>query len=204
MRERILDTALRLFRTFGIKSITMQDIARDCGISKKTVYESFADKQELVEEVTRFMIAAHGNNLEVCSANGKDAIDELVSSLRFTETFAKSINPVLLHELEKYHPTAWKTIADFKKDYVTKAISDNLDRGIREGLYRSDISIHIMSHMRLMQLDAAFSPVSYPAAEFDLHEVMYQVTEHYIRGIATPEGARRLEEYLTIKELSPQ
>lgn len=204
MRERVLDTALRLFRTFGIKSITMQDIARDCGISKKTVYEYFADKQELVEEVTRFMISAHGNNLEVCSANGKDAIDELVSSLRFTETFAKSINPVLLHELEKYHPIAWKTITDFKSDYVIKAISDNLDRGIREGLYRSDISIHIMSHMRLMQLDAAFSPVDYPATEFDLHEVMCQVTEHYIRGIATPEGTRRLEEYLTIKELSPQ
>lgn len=204
MRERILDTALRLFRTFGIKSITMQDIARDCGISKKTVYEYFADKQELVEEVTRFMISAHGNNLEVCSTNGKDAIDELVSSLRFTETFAKGINPVLLHELEKYHPTAWKTITDFKSEYVIKAISDNLDRGIREGLYRSDISIHIMSHMRLMQLDSAFSPVDYPATEFDLHEVMCQVTEHYIRGIATPEGARRLEGYLTIKELSPQ
>ncbi|MRG46587.1 TetR family transcriptional regulator [Chitinophaga sp. SYP-B3965] len=204
MRERILDTALRLFRTFGIKSITMQDIARDCGISKKTVYEYFADKQELVDEVTTFMISAHGHNLEVCSANGKDAIDELVSSLRFTETFAKSINPVLLFELEKYHPSAWKTIADFRNEQVTKIISDNLDRGIREGLYRSNINIHIMSHMRLMQLNAAFNPVDYPATEFDLHEVMYQVTEHYIRGIATPEGNRRLDQYLTIKELSPQ
>lgn len=204
MRERILDTALRLFRTFGIKSITMQDIARDCGISKKTVYEYFADKQQLVEEVTTFMITAHGSNMEVCSANGKDAIDELVSSLRFTEIFAKSINPVLLHELEKYHPSAWKTIADFKKNYVTNVIKDNLERGIKEGLFRSNINIHIMSHMRLKQLDAAFSPVEYPATEFDLHEVMYQVTEHYIRGIATPEGSRLTDQYLAIKELSPQ
>lgn len=203
MRERILDTALRLFRTFGIKSITMQDIARDCGISKKTVYEYFADKQQLIEEVTIFMISAHGTNMEVCSVNGKDAIDELVSSLRFTEIFAKSINPVLLHELEKYHPSAWKTIADFKKNYVTKVIKDNLERGIKEGLFRSNINIHIMSHMRLKQLDAAFSSIEYPATEFDLHEVMYQVTEHYIRGIATPEGNRLTDQYLAIKELSP-
>lgn len=205
MRERILDTALRLFRTFGIKSITMQDIARDCGISKKTVYEYFVDKQQLVEEVTVFMVSSHGANMEVCSLNGKDAIDELVSSLRFTEILVKTINPVLLHELEKYHPSAWKTIADFKSNYVITMIRNNLERGIKEGLYRSNINLRIMSYMRLMQLDAAFHPETYPATEFDLHEVMYQVTEHYIRGIATPEGQRLTDKYLlATKELSPQ
>ncbi|GEP95062.1 TetR/AcrR family transcriptional regulator [Chitinophaga cymbidii] len=196
MRDRILETALRLFRTYGIKSITMQDIARECGISKKTVYEHFADKSELVDSFTEFLTNTHCTSMKTACAEGHDAVEELVLSLRQTELLVKSINPILLFELEKYHPTAWKKITDFKQQFITQTIKDNLERGIREGLYRSNIRIHIIAHMRLMQLDSAFNPLHFPATEFDIHEVMYEVTEHYIHGIATPEGHRLAEQYL--------
>ena len=117
-----------------------------------------------------------------------------------TEKLAKTINPILLFELEKYHPSAWKTITGFKNEYVTNTIRNNLQRGIREGLFRGNIRINIVAHMRLMQLSSAFNPVDYPAAEFDLHEVLCQVTEHYIYGVATPEGQRLASEYLAAKE----
>ncbi|QEH40055.1 TetR/AcrR family transcriptional regulator [Chitinophaga sp. XS-30] len=196
MRDRILETSLRLFSIYGIKSITMQDIARECGISKKTVYEHFADKSELVEAFTGFLTNAHCMRITKACAEGRDAIEELVLSLRQTEVLVKSINPILLFELEKYHPTAWKKITDFKHQFIAKNIQDNLERGIREGLYRSNIRTNIMVHMRLMQLDSAFNPLHFPATEFDIHEVMYEVTEHYIHGIATPEGHRKAEQYL--------
>lgn len=196
MRDRILETALRLFRTYGIKSITMQDIARECGISKKTVYEHFADKSELVDSFTEFLTNTHCTRMKAACAEGHDAVEELVLSLKQTETLVKSINPILLFELEKYHPTAWKKITDFKQQFITQTIKNNLERGIREGLYRSNIRIHIIAHMRLMQLDSAFNPLHFPATEFDIHEVMYEVTEHYIHGIATPEGHRLAEQYL--------
>lgn len=196
MRERVLETSLRLFGTYGIKSITMQDIARECGISKKTVYEYFADKTELVEAFTEFLINSQCSNLENSHTKGRDAIEELVLSLRQTEVLVKSINPVLFFELEKYHPSAWKKITDFKQQFITKIIRDNLDRGIREGLYRSNIRINIIAHMRLMQMDSAFNPQHFPAVDFDIHEVVYEITEHFIHGIATAEGHRLLEQYM--------
>lgn len=191
-----METALRLFRTYGIKSITMQDIARECGISKKTVYEHFADKSELVDSFTEFITDTQCTNLKAACAEGHDAVEELVLSLKQTETLVKSINPILLFELEKYHPTAWKKITDFKQQFIAQTIKNNLERGIREGLYRSNIRINIIVHLRLMQLDSAFNPLHFPATEFDIHEVMYEVTEHYIHGIATPEGHRLAEQYL--------
>ncbi|MGN6511415.1 MAG: TetR/AcrR family transcriptional regulator, partial [Chitinophaga sp.] len=134
MRERILETALKLCRTFGIKSITMQDIARECGISKKTVYEHFQDKTELVNEVVAFMTGSYCRQLAECSAQGVNAVEELALSIRHTEHLARITNPVLLFELEKYHPAAWKTVLNFREQQLTGFIRTNLERGIREGL----------------------------------------------------------------------
>lgn len=200
MKERILETALRLFSTYGIKSITMQDIARECGISKKTVYEHFSDKTDLVDAVVAFMTGTHCHKLEECTSSGRDAIEELVLSLRQIELQVKSINPVLLFELEKYHPSAWKVIQEFKDRFVRKSIRENLERGIREGLFRSNMNIDIITHLRLMQIESAYNPRYFPAAQFDLHEVMVQVTLHYIHGVATPEGHRRIEAYTAIRQ----
>ncbi len=200
MKERILETALRLFSTYGIKSITMQDVARECGISKKTVYEHFSDKTDLVDAVVAFMTETHCHKLEECTSSGRDAIEELVLSLRQIELQVKSINPVLLFELEKYHPSAWKVIQDFKERFVRPSIRENLERGIREGLFRSNMHIDIITHLRLMQIESAYNPRYFPAAQFDLHEVMVQVTLHYIHGVATPEGHRRIEAYTAIRK----
>lgn len=199
MRERILETALKLCRTFGIKSITMQDIARECGISKKTVYEHFQDKTELVNEVVAFMTGSYCRQLAECSAQGVNAVEELALSIRHTEHLARITNPVLLFELEKYHPAAWKTVLNFREQQLTGFIRTNLERGIREGLYRSSLHTGIIVHMRLLQLNALFNPLFYPPTEFDLHEVIQQMTAHYIRGIATPEGQRFVEQFLPEK-----
>ncbi|MGX5818099.1 TetR/AcrR family transcriptional regulator [Chitinophaga lutea] len=200
MRDRILETAFRSFSTFGVKSITMQDIARECGISKKTVYEHFADKTELVDEVIAYMLRNHTQGLDESTASAGDAIDEQIRSLKQTERLVRSVNPVLLYELEKYHPSAWKSILAFKDQVVRPRIKANLDRGIGEGLFRADLHKDIMTHMRMLQLEAPFNPLLFPAASFDLHEVLCQITQHFICGIATPEGHRRIAEYQAAKQ----
>ncbi len=162
MRDRILDTALRLCKTFGVKSITMQDIAKECGISKKTVYEHFSDKNDLIDEVTAFMTGAYRDQLVECHAAGRDAIEALVMSIGHTELMARSTNPVLLFELEKYHPSAWKRVQYFKQVEIAGAIRDNLGRGIREGLYRANLRMDILVHLRLLQLDSLFNPLHFP------------------------------------------
>lgn len=185
-------------RMYGIKNVTMMDIARECGVSKKTVYEHFEDKDAMVQEAIQFMTEQQKDELQQCHNEAKDAIDLLLNTVKVTEMMVKTINPVLLFELEKYHTSAWKIIEDFKNTYVINSIRSNLQMGIEEGLFRNSIKIEIVARLRLLQLEAAYNPRQFPAGQFELHEVLRQVAIHFVYGVATLKGHQLLNEYLKI------
>lgn len=200
VRERILETALKMFRTYGVKGVTMFDIARDCGISKKTVYEHFVDKQALIDEGMQQLLTNHINYFTASLQTTADAIEEMVRNMKYVTSIAKTLNPVMLYEIQKYHPDTWKSIESFKGDTILCNIKGNLKRGTTEGLYRQNLHIDIVARMRQLQLEAAFDPIQYPADQFDLHAVMEQVTAHFILGIATIKGHKLANQYLHINE----
>ena len=200
VKERILETALKMFRIYGVKGVTMFDIARDCGISKKTVYEHFTDKQALISEGMQQLLNNHLNYFRECLLTTANAIEELVRNMKYVTNLAKTLNPVMLHEIEKYHTDTWKSIENFKAARMLCPIKVNLKRGMTEGLYRQNLQIDIVARMRQLQLEAAFDPVQYPADRFEMHVVMEQVTAHFILGIATIKGHKLVNQYLQIKE----
>jgi TetR/AcrR family transcriptional regulator, cholesterol catabolism regulator len=106
----------------------------------------------------------------------------------------------MLYEVQKYHPGIWKTIEDFKKDCVLVSITENLKRGKEEGLYRSDLKLEIIARMRQLQLETVFDPAQYPATQYDMHEVMVQLTQHFILGITTLKGRKLAAAYLQIED----
>lgn len=200
VRDRIQETALRMFRTYGTKSVTMFDISRECGVSKKTIYEHFEDKEALVNEVIRFLIDGHQAFLNNCRVEAENAIVEMVESMKYTEQLARSLNPVMLYEIQKYHPATWQVVEQFKANAILENIRENLNRGMTEGLYRNNLSTDVIARMRQLQLESAFDPLQFPADRFNLHEVMFQVTAHFILGIATLRGHKLVYQYLQIKE----
>ncbi|SFD32497.1 transcriptional regulator, TetR family [Chitinophaga sp. CF118] len=200
VRERILETALRMFRMYGIKSVTMFDISRDCGVSKKTVYEHFRDKEDLVHEGMSFLLNGHMEQFKDFRQHSANAIEELTKELGYIELVGKTVNPVMLYEIQKYHPEIWKAVETFKRDYVLGFISENLQRGMNEGLYRSDLKIGIMARMRQLQMEAVFDPAQYPVTAYDMHEVMTQLIQHFILGITTLKGRKIAADYLQLKE----
>ncbi|OMP79865.1 TetR/AcrR family transcriptional regulator [[Flexibacter] sp. ATCC 35208] len=202
VKERILETALRMFRLYGIKSVTMFDISKESGVSKKTVYEHFEDKEDLVLVGMKFVLDSHIEHFKDFRQNSANAIEELIKELEYMEMMGKTINPVMLYEIQKYHPAIWKRIEEFKKDCVLHGINENLQRGIEEGVYRSDLNMNIISRMRQLQLETVFDPEQYPVMQFDMHEVMEQLTKHFILGVATLEGRKLAAQYLHIHEES--
>ncbi len=198
-QERILETALRLFRTYGIKSVTMFDIARECGISKKTVYEHFEDKEALVKEGISSLLNGLQQQLEQCRDGAPNAIAEMMQTTHQMEVLARTMNPLMMHEVRKYHPEISQAVEDFKRERVFKGIRGNLERGVKEGLYQPNLKMDILARLRQLQLESAFDPEQYPAAQFDLHEVMQQVAANYILGIATAAGREVMEQEL-VKE----
>ncbi|NML36309.1 TetR/AcrR family transcriptional regulator [Chitinophaga sp. G-6-1-13] len=199
-RERIKEVALKLFRTYGVKGVTMFDIARDCGMSKKTVYEHFSDKQSLIDEGMQQLLDTHSTFFKEAHANAENAIDELVRNMKYITNMARSFNPVMLFELQKYHPDTWRNIENFQRDCILYGITENLKRGMSEGLYRQGIDLNVIARMRQLQLDAAFDQLQYPPDTFDMPAVMDQITAHFILGIATIKGHRLVNQYLQIKE----
>lgn len=200
VRERILETASRMFRTYGIKSVTMFDIARECGVSKKTVYEHFRDKEELVQDGVRFLLNRHELHLEDFRQQSANAIEELLKEVEYMEQLGNSINPVMLFEMQKYLPDIWKEVETFKHGRLLQAIIANLERGIKEGVYRNGLKLNIMAHMRMQQLDMAFEPLKFPVSQFNMHEVIKEITTHFILGVTTMKGRKLAAEYLQIKE----
>lgn len=200
VRARILETASRMFRTYGIKSVTMFDISRECGVSKKTVYEHFKDKEELVQDGVRFLLKRHEQHLEDFRQHSANAIEELLKEVEYIEQVGNTINPVMLFEMQKYLPDIWKDVEVFKQERLLQAITANLERGMREGLYRKDLKLNIMARMRLLQLDMAFEPSQFSVVQFNMHEVMKEIATHFILGVITMKGRKLAAEYLHIKE----
>jgi AcrR family transcriptional regulator len=200
VQERILETALRMFRTIGIKNVTMFDIARECGISKKTVYEHFTDKEELIQAGIRTLLGTLKEEMTRDRNEATDAIEEVIRTTANIQARARTMNPVMLYEVQKYHPEIAKEIEQFRRDAVLQHIRENLQRGMEEGLFSSHFNIDIIARMRQLQLETVFDPLQYPAAEYELQAVMQEITTNYIMGIATLKGRKLAGRYLKIEE----
>lgn len=196
LQERILLKGDELFRKFGIRSITMDDIAKQLGVSKKTIYQHFPDKDELVIAMTKLNISRHFNEVEKCCGPASiNAIAEMFAVNNSVGDMIRSFNPIMFYDLQKYHPKAWLAFREFRNLYVRTKIVENMHRGIEEGLYRSDVDIEILSRMRLEQVDMTFNYDIYPPTEFQFHKVMEELTFHFLYGLVNQTGFELIMQY---------
>ncbi len=196
LQERILLKGDELFRRYGIRSITMDDIAKQLGVSKKTIYQHFPDKDELVIEMTKLNIQRHFDEVEKCCGPASiNAVAELFAVNNSVGEMIRSFNPIMFYDLQKYHPKAWLKFREFRNKYVLTKITDNIKRGIEEGLYRDDINVEILSRMRLEQVDMTFNYDVFPPTEFQFHKVMDELTFHFLHGLVNTKGLKLITQY---------
>jgi AcrR family transcriptional regulator len=194
----VLNKAKELFFTYGLKSISMDDLAKQSGVSKKTIYQAVADKQELVGKVVDELILCHKDATTTSGQTAKDAVAELVnlSCLPF-DTLA-SININFFYELEKFFPAEWKKLLAHREKFMLPTVIKNLERGIDEGNYRADIDVSFTAHIRLQQIATALNPVSFSDKKIDPRQLMNDLTLFYLHSITTIKGKRLLNKYLNI------
>lgn len=194
-KERILVKAHELFMRYGIRSVSMDDIATNLGMSKKTIYQFFADKDELVDAIMDVEIVKMQNDCTSCGIRARDAMDEIFLTMeQILEQFSQ-MNPMVLYDMEKFHHRAYQKIMKHKHDFILKIISSNLERGIEEGLYRPEINVEIMSRFRLESMMLAFNIDLFPPKKFALVEVTREMIEHFIYGISSLKGIKLIEKY---------
>jgi TetR/AcrR family transcriptional regulator, cholesterol catabolism regulator len=195
MKERIQQKAHDLFNRYGIRSITMDEIAAQLSVSKKTIYQYFSDKDELVEAVTGKII----NYSQECCLRDKalasNAVDEIFKVLDFVEVIFRNMNPSMLYDLEKYHPKAFRKFLEYRNKFLLAMIRQNLERGIVEELYRPEINVDIYAKLRLESMMAAFNQELFPANKYNLVEVHQQLIEHFLFGVASMKGYKLIIKY---------
>jgi AcrR family transcriptional regulator len=194
-KERILLKAEELFMQFGIRSVSMDDIANNLGMSKKTLYQYFADKDELVEAVVDGHISEIQEDCLGCKKEATNAIHEIFNTMeRIMEEFS-NMNPMLLYDLEKFHHKAYQRFRDHKDKFLLKVIIENIEWGIRDELYRSDINVDVMSKYRIESMMIPFNVSVFSPGKYNLAKTSEMIIENFTYGLATIKGHKLIQKY---------
>lgn len=158
LKNRIISGAETLFLTYGVKSITMDEIAKNLGISKKTIYQHVSDKDELVTLAVELSMENQISQVELIHATSKDPIDEVLKLSEYMRSLFSSMNPFLIMEIQRYYPKAYERYLSFKEICIVHSLAENLKWGISLGFYRTQLNIDILSRMRMEQVEWGFNP----------------------------------------------
>jgi TetR/AcrR family transcriptional regulator, cholesterol catabolism regulator len=187
-RKRILEIATEQFARFGVRTITMEDIARQAGISKKTIYQEFADKRDLVKEVFSNILEEDRKRLAYILESEDGVIEHLVQTSQMMRERLSSINPLVIMEVQKYFPEAWKIFETFKENTIQTDLVNVIEKGKELGYFRSEIDSQILSRARMNQVTSAFDPVNFTNPEFNFVEEQMVLLDHFLHGIFTEKG----------------
>ena len=194
-----------LFKQYGIRSVTMDDISKSLGISKKTLYEAFPSKEELlnylIEELIKIMQDATCE--EMALKQSANAIDEIVTILKHLSTSMHNTNPIFFWELEKYYPEQAKKLNEFREKYISEKIRKNLEKGIAEKLYRSDINIDVvvMIYKQVVRSFPQLLQEDNLKDKFGVIIIMKEIYYYHLNAIVNEEGRKYLSEILKTSEI---
>ena len=185
MQDRILLKARDLMFQSGIRQVTMDELATHLGISKKTIYHYYKDKDDLVRAVVGFELKNHQHLCHNCESKAENAIHEMFLMMETMKEMAKTMNPGTMMELEKYFPSAFDIIKNHKEDFFFTLIKQNIIKGIEQGYYRSDLEVDILSKFRLETIFIPFNLHVYPLSKFDPIKVHTQLMENFVFVLMT-------------------
>jgi AcrR family transcriptional regulator len=194
-KERITLQAEELFIKYGIRSVSMDDIANNLGMSKKTIYQFFSDKDELVEAVVLLHIGRIQTDCTTCNSQAKNAIEEIYLTIdRIMEEFT-NMNPVLLYDLHKFHPRAYQLFKNHKDKFLLEFIRKNIEWGIRDELYRPDLDVDVLSKFRIESMMIPFNVSVFPPGKYTLAHTSEVIIENFIFGLVTIRGYKLIQKY---------
>ncbi|MDB4533643.1 TetR/AcrR family transcriptional regulator [Vicingaceae bacterium] len=197
---QLIGTCLDLFMKFGIKSLTMDDISRKLGISKKTLYQFVKDKKDLVNKGMKLCLEEEQSVLTQISSDSDNAIDELIGFTRFVNSRLSDLHASVIYDIQKYHPDSWTMMEDHKKGFVRLSILENTERGIREGLYRDNLNSEIVASLYMLMMDGFFQSEENFGKDARLEDLHLEMIRYHVRGIANEKGITLLKESLNKEE----
>ena len=195
--DTILQKAKNIFMRYGLRSVTMDDVCREMGISKKTLYQFVSDKSDLVKKSIEHEIAADKSNVCKIHDLNLNAIEEMLQVNNTVGEKLKNLHPSLLFEMQKYYPEAWAVMSQYRREFIVKIIHENIIKGQTEGLYRTDINPDIISKLYATKVELLTDLTVVNSMDFTPLQLFEENIKYHIRSISNAKGQDLLEKYLT-------
>ncbi len=191
--QYILEQVGRLYHRYGIKSVTMDDVAKQLGISKKTIYEFFNDKEDLVGQVLLFEHEHHCGFLNTGHEGNINAIERLFEVYKMINAMFKDYNPSMDYDIRKYYPTLFVKIREIRRKSMFESVYKNLNQGKKEGLYRSDLNARIIAKIHVFMVENLFGSDMYTPEELTSFKMFHEIFVYHLYGILSQEGCSFFE-----------
>ncbi len=201
-KNEILDKVCNLYKKYGIKSITMDDAARHLGISKKTLYQHFSDKTELVKEAVINEVESKQKNMIIFNRQQTNAIEDILDYYKIQVKLILDYKPNFVYDLKKYYPEIYQTYIKIKRENIIKGTKHNLIKGIKEGLYRKNLDVDIISRLLLMRIEGMIHSGIFSTEELLSPVVFTEIFNYHLYGIVSGKGRKYFEQHkdkLTLK-----
>ena len=199
-QEKILKTALQLFFKYGIKHVTMDDIAKELGMSKKTIYQFFKEKDDLINQLTEQEFKLHEKEFNDINRVAEDPLHEIMLISDKMKQMMQSINPMFFMDLQKFYPVAYQRFKQFRNECAFQNVLSNIKRGVNMGIYRSEIDMDFVAKYRLSQIDMIMFGEHFTYEKTSFAKANQCLLEMFVYGICTLKGHKLFNNYKKIKE----
>ena len=194
--QKIIVDSEAMFMKYGIKSVSMDDIAKRLGISKKTIYQHFSTKKDLLNRVLERHTAQEKCEIENIRDNSEDAIHEIVQMARFAIQKLQNLSPHTLYDLQKYYCESFSVWDQFHKNHIFDIIKGNILRGIEEKLYREDINPDFIAKIYIEMINVLTDEEKFPLMDKQFDKLYLQFINYHLRGLVSDKGYNQLEKHL--------
>ena len=195
IKDKIISESIALFLKYGVRSVTMDDIAKHLGMSKKTIYHHFKDKEEIILLASSRYFENEHKSMDAIEKESENAVDHLYNLTLCLRGQLGNTNSSVLYDLKKYYAKAWENYMKYKYEVIFKSVKRNLERGISEGLFRSDINPEIIAYLRIGCIEMSFNNELFPEDKYTLMEIHEQMFQHFTYGILSEKGMKLFETY---------
>lgn len=205
IQSKILAQAFELFTKYGIRNVSMDNIAAEMGISKKTLYQHIDNKADLLHKAMEMHLQNECSIADSISHTANNAIEEM---LGIADHVCRQLNmmlPSAIYELKKYYPESWELLEKHRSEYIYGCILKNIQKGIEQGLYRPDVRPELIARFYIAKSRVIVEDDLLLKTEYQPVEVLLEMLQYHIYGIATHEGVayfqKNIEKIKNIKHV---
>ena len=188
VKNKILAKSEELFLKYGLKSVTMDDLAKQLGVSKKTLYQFVDNKADLIQQIIDAHIESEKALMVQLQQDSEDAVEEMIAIARYAIKEVKKLTPTLIYDLQKYYQDTWQLIQNLHSVHTYSIIKNNIERGIEQGVYRPDINADIIAKIYVLSTLAVIEETTFPLKEYNKEQLFIEFIKYHLQGITSERG----------------